>query len=153
MASSDAGGGIRFSFVEEGVSAVAELYRLQASETVSAILQSLPFEGQAWHGIYSGSEIACFIDPGIWLPTENATSRVLPGEIGYYRQPGGESYGFPDDFAEICWFYDRDAVPSTPEGPVPVNLFGRFDEGWDAFASVCRHMRLEGAKSIRIEAI
>ncbi len=152
MASSEPTRVIRFSFVEEGVSATAELDHSRAAETATGILAALPIDAEAFHGIYSGSEVACLIDPDIRLPTENATSRVVPGDIGYYCQEGGRWLGYPDDLAEICWFYDRDAVPSTPEGPVAVNVFGRFTPGWEEFAAVCRRMRVEGTKRIRIES-
>jgi hypothetical protein len=151
MASSEPSSRLRFSFLDVGVSAIAELDQSRASRTVSGILEALPIEADSFHGIYSGSEVACFINPEIWLSTENATSRVLPGEIGYYRQLGGQTYGFPDDLAEICWYYDRDAVPSTPDGPVAVNVFGRFTDGWPEFASICRQMRTSGARPILIE--
>jgi hypothetical protein len=142
---------LRFTFVHEDVSAVAELDRDGAPGTVAGILAALPFEGEAAHAVYSGSEVAFFIPPEVWLPTENATSRVLPGDLGYYRFRGGEHYGWPDDVAELCWFYDRDATPSMPDGPVRVNVFGRFTEGWEAFAATCRAMRREGAKLLRVE--
>jgi hypothetical protein len=132
---------------------MAELDHARAGRTVSGILDALPIEGEAFHGIYSGSEVACLINPEVWLPTENATSRVLSGEIGYYRQEGGQTYGFPEDMAEICWFYDRDAIPSTPDGPVAVNVFGRFTDGWPEFASVCKQMRTSGVKPILIEGV
>lgn len=151
MESSEGRACLRFTFGDVGVSAIAELDDSRAGQTVSGVLAALPIEGRAFHGIYSGSEVACLINPEVWLPTENATSRVLPGEIGYFRQRGGETYGYPEDLAEICWFYDRDAVPSNPDGPVAVNVFGRFTDGWADFASVCRQMRLEGARPIRIE--
>jgi len=61
--------------------------------------------------------------------------------------------GYPEDIAEICWFYDRDARPSTAEGPVAVNLLGRFTEGWDEFALVCRSMRGQGSKQVRFDII
>ena len=56
-------------------------------------------------------------------------------------------------FAELCWFYDRDAVPSMPDGPVPVNIFGKFTEGFDEFGAVCRRMRREGVKRIEVTIV
>ena len=111
---------LRFSFMSEGVSAIAELDRERAPRTAAGIVAALPFQGMAGHAIYSGSEVAFFIPPEVWLPVENATSRVLPGDLAYYRFRGGRHYGFPDDVAELCWFYDRDATPSMPDGPVAV---------------------------------
>ena len=144
---------LKVGFVDEGVFALAELDWEHASLTATGIAEALPFQGRAFHGIYSGSEVACFIPADVRIPTENATTRVLPGDIAYFRSPGGTSYGQPDDISEICWFYDRDARPSTPDGPVAVNVFGRFTEGWDEFASVCRSMRDQGSKPVRFELV
>jgi hypothetical protein len=49
----------------------------------------------------------------------------------------------------FCWFYDHDATPSMPEGPVAVNVFARLYDA-DPFFAVCRRMRLEGAKRLEI---
>jgi hypothetical protein len=40
-----------------------------------------------------------------------------------------------------------------PDGPVPMNIIGRFVENFPAFAAVCRRMRREGVKrvAVRIE--
>ena len=140
---------IVLTFVDEGVSAVAELLE-QAPRTCAAVLAALPLTGEAHHAIYSGSEVAFVLDRDLGIGMENATAKVLPGDLAYTRFEGGERYGFPESFSELCWFYDRDAVPSMPDGPVPVNIFARFVDGFDAFAAVCRRMRREGVK--RIEA-
>jgi len=50
------------------------------------------------------------------LPDENQTSRVLPGDIAYFAMKGAVLF-YPEDFSEICWFYDRDACPSCADGP------------------------------------
>jgi hypothetical protein len=142
---------LRVTFVTEGVSAIAQLAPGDAPETVAGLLAAMPIEGESFHGIYSGSEVACLIPSELRFPGENATSRVLPRDLGYYRGRGGELHGFPDDFAELCWFYDRDGRPSMPDGPVAVNLIGRFTEGWEAFAAVCRAMRREGVKPVRFD--
>ncbi len=142
---------IRITFADEGVSAIVDLDRDSAPRTVAGVLEALPFEGPAGHAIYSGSEIAFFIPAEVWLPAENATSRVLPRDLAYYRFRGGQHYGWPDDVAELCWFYDRDATPSMPDGPVQVNVFGRFSDGWIDFEAVCRAMRTEGAKPVSVE--
>lgn len=147
MASSD-----RLAVTLGDVRAIAALDRASAPRTVEGILSAVPIAGTAFHAMYSGSEVATMIPSTIWLPTENATSRVLPGDLAYYKVPGGEHHGFPDDLAELCWFYDRDARPSMADGPVAVNLFGRFIEGWDALASACRAMRASGTQPVLIDA-
>jgi hypothetical protein len=139
------------TFVEANVSAVVELLEKEAPQTCAAVLAALPQEGEAHHATYSGSEIAFVLGDDLGVGLENATSRVVPGDFGYTRFEGGKMLGFPDTFSELCWFYDRDAVPSMPDGPVPVNIFGRIVEGFDAFAACCRDMRRTGVKVIRVE--
>jgi ABC-type glycerol-3-phosphate transport system substrate-binding protein len=140
------------SFVDEGVSAVAELLEDQAPKTCAAVLTALPQVNDAHHATYSGSEVAFILDRDLGVGKENATSKVIPGDLAYTRFDGGELWGFPNTFSELCWFYDRDAVPSMPDGPVPVNIFGRFVENFDAFAAVCRRMRREGVKRVEVRA-
>jgi hypothetical protein len=57
--------------------------------------------------------------------------------------------GIEEDYSEVCWFYDLDATPSMPEGPIAVNVFARLHDA-DAFFTICRRMRLEGAKRLEI---
>jgi hypothetical protein len=140
------------TFVDEGVSAVAELLEDQAPKSCAAVLAALPQTTEAHHATYSGSEVAFILDRDLEVGKENATSKVIPGDLAYTRFEGGELWGFPNTFSELCWFYDRDAVPSMPDGPVPVNIIGRFVENFAAFAAVCRRMRREGVKRIEIRA-
>ncbi len=138
------------TFVDEGVSAVAELLEDQAPKTCAGVLGILPQSGPAHHATYSGSEVAFILDRDVQIPKENATIKVLPGDLCFARFDGGVLYGFPDSFSELCWFYDRDATPSMPDGPVAPNIFGRFVENFDAFVTVCRRMRREGIKNVEI---
>lgn len=144
---------IRMTFVDEGVTALAELFAKEAPKSVAAVLSALPQRGEAHHATYSGSEVAFILDHDLGVGRENATSKVLPGDLAYTRFDGGVMWGFPTSFAELCWFYDRDALPSMPDGPVPVNIIGRFVEGFEEFAAVCRRMRREGVKRIEIQVI
>lgn len=142
---------LRFTFLQEGVAATATLLWDEAPRTCRAVTRHLPFEGQARHGIFSGTEIYLLIPPAVVVEQENATSRVLPGDVAYYRLPGGLLHGWSDPVSEVLWFYDRDARPSMPDGPVPVNLFGKFEGDWGEFVEICRVMQIEGAKPLRIE--
>jgi hypothetical protein len=144
---------IVLTFVEAGVSAVAELLEDQAPTTCAAVLAALPQEGEAHHATYSGSEIAFNLDRDLGVGQENATSKVLPGDLAYTRFEGGQLWGYPDAFSELCWFYDRDAVPSMPDGPVPVNIFGHFVDCFAEFAACCRDMRRTGVKVVRVEMV
>ena len=144
---------LRFTFVGEHVSAIAELDDVLAPETVAGIIDALPLAGSASHAIYSGSEVMLFLPPQVRLPVENATSDVRPGDLAYYHIRAGAHYGWPDDVNELCWFYDEDATRSMPGGPIAVNVFGRFTTGWSEFAAICRAMRTEGAKQTRVERV
>jgi hypothetical protein len=140
---------ITFRFVEEGVTASARLLREQAPETCRAVWDALPVAGLARHGIYSGSEVYLVLPEVLTPPREHATTLVGPGDVGFLTVEKGSGYGIDEDYSEVCWFYDLDATPSMPEGPIAVNVFARLYDA-DAFFAVCRNMRLEGAKTVEI---
>lgn len=140
---------IVFRFLEEGVSASARLLHEQAHETCRAVLEALPAVGLARHGMYSGSEVYLILPVVLEPPREHATTLVGPGDVGFLTVEKGSGYGIDEDYSEVCWFYDLDATPSMPEGPIAVNVFERLHDA-DAFFAVCRNMRLEGAKTLEI---
>lgn len=144
---------ILLEFPDERVAVRAAVLPAQAPRTCRAVLDHLPLEGVAQHAIYSGSEVYARWPETFVVERENGTARVIPGDVGYYFQPGGIDYGFPDDLCEICWFYDRDATPSMPSGHIQVNLFARMVGDTDPFFDVCRRMRIEGRKRIRIRRL
>jgi len=136
-------------FVDEGVAASAGLLTELAPETCSAVLGALPATGSARHGIYSGSEVYLVLPDVLEPPREHATTIVGPGDVGFLTVEKGSGYGIEESYSEICWFYDLDATPSMPEGPIAVNVFARLQDA-DAFFAMCRRMRLEGAKRVEI---
>jgi hypothetical protein len=142
---------IVFRFVDEGVAASARLLQDRAPETCRAVLDALPASGLARHGIYSGSEVYLVLPVVLRPPGEHATTIVGPGDVGFLTVEKGSGYGIEETYSEICWFYDLDATPSMPEGPIAVNVFARLEHA-DAFYAACRSMRLEGAKRIEISA-
>jgi len=115
-------------------------------------LDALPIAGLSRHGIYSGSEIYLVLPTLLTPPREHATTIVRPGDVGFLTVEKGSGYGIEEDYSEICWFYDLDATPSMPEGPIAVNVFARLHDA-DAFFDVCRRMRLEGAKRLEITRV
>jgi hypothetical protein len=144
---------IRLIFLTEGVSALAELREEEAPETCAAVWKALPARGEAHHAIYSGSECVLLLPEVVRVPPENATTDVSPGDVGFVWLTPESSWVVDKEFAEIVWFYDRDARPSMPEGPTPVNLFARITEGAESFYAVCRRMRREGVKPLSIERV
>ena len=123
--------------------------RKQAPETCEAVLDALPAAGLARHGIYSGSEVYLVLPVLLASRCEHATTIVGPGDVGFLTVEKGSGYGIEEDYSEVCWFYDLDATPSMPEGPIAVNVFARLHDA-DAFFAHCRGMRLEGAKRLEI---
>ena len=140
---------IVFRFLDENVAAPARLLREQAPETCTAVWEALPASGLARHGIYSGSEVYLVLPTLLAPPREHATTIVGAGDVGFLTVEKGSGYGIEEGYSEVCWFYDLDATPSMPEGPIAVNVFARLHDA-DAFFAVCRRMRLEGAKRLGI---
>src|SRR5262245_33155966 len=138
---------IVFRFLAEGVAAPARLREREAPETCRAVLDALPAAGLGRHGIYSGSEVYLVLPVLLAPPREHATTIVGPGDVGFLTVEKGSGYGIDEDYSEVCWFYDLDATPSMPEGPIAVNVFARL---YDPFLAVCRRMRLERAKRLEI---
>jgi hypothetical protein len=112
-------------------------------------LDALPAAGSARHGIFSGSEVYLVLPEILAPPREHATTIVGPGDVGFLTVEKGSGYGIEETYSEVCWFYDLDATPSMPEGPIAVSIFARLYDA-DAFFAVCRSMRLEGAKRVEI---
>ena len=133
------------------VTSVAELFEADAPRTCAAIWDGLPYEGTLYHGIWSGPETYLSIDPSIRIEPENQTVQTQAGEIGYYSMEGGRIAGWPNDWSELAFFYDRGARPSMPTGPVSVNLFARITENLGGFAAACDGIRRSGVVEIRIE--
>lgn len=138
-----------FRFLDDGVAASARLLEQEAPETCRAVVDALPVDGLARHGIYSGSEVYLVLPALLTPPREHATTIVTPGDVGFLTVEKGSGYGIDEDYSEICWFYDHDATPSMPEGPIAVNVFARLHDA-DAFFAACRRMRLDGAKTLQI---
>jgi hypothetical protein len=142
---------IILSFPEENVSASAELLGEVAPETCRFIWERLPMEGQTIHGMYSGAEIFLFVDPPASLPPENQVNMPLPGELLYFYQEGGVFVDAPRSYAEVCVVYGR-SVQLKGEGGVPTfaSLFARLTGDWAEFGELCRRVRYEGPKRLRI---
>lgn len=144
---------IRLTFVTEGVSALATLREEEAPRTCAAIWDVLPASGETHHAIYSGSECVLVLPEVVRVSPENASSEVTSGDVGFAWFAPGASWVVDREFAEVCWFYDRDACPRMPEGPTPVNLFAHITESAESFYAVCRRMRREGVKAFSIERV
>ncbi|HXV60698.1 MAG TPA: DUF3830 family protein, partial [Vicinamibacteria bacterium] len=70
---------MKLEFLDEKISATAILLEREAPRTCGLILQSLPFEGELVHGIWSGPETYLPIDPAILGPAEHQATSLVPG--------------------------------------------------------------------------
>lgn len=144
---------LRLRFPERDVHADAVLIPDRAPLTCAAVMGSLPLEGEARHGIYSGPEALVFLPATIAAPAENATSEVEPGDVAFYRFRGGTELVEEDrECSEVAWFYAPGAVPSMRDGAVAVNVFARLVGDWRAFAEISRQLGArEATERIRLE--
>jgi hypothetical protein len=142
---------IHLRFTGCGAAARAVLLWDKAPVTCAAVVNLLPVSGSAHHAIYSGSECVHLLQEPLQIEKEHATSLVTKGQVAFAWLAAGCAYGVEHDLAEICWFYDIDAQPRMWEGPVDVNVFAEIRDSATEFYAMCRRMRREGVKPIRIE--
>lgn len=145
----------QFSFVDETISARARLFEAEAPGTVETLWRQAPYEGQVGHAIFSGTTCALYIDPAVTIPMEHATTLIQKGDLMFTHYDAGERHGFPEPLSEIYWAYDRYCRPTMPGAMLPVspNVFGAFEENFEAFFETCRRIRHEGRKRIKVTKI
>ncbi len=147
---------IRLSFPEEVVSCTAVLMEEKAPKTCAVIWENLPLQGKTVHGMYSGPEIFIAANQLPDLEQENGVHRPLPGDVGYWLNPGGRYALSPVRTVEVVVIYDRGAAIMGPDGvPTFINLFAQaiLDESWVDFQQVARRVRIEGPKILRVERV
>jgi hypothetical protein len=142
---------LRIRFPSEQVTSIAELLEQLAPRTCQAIWEALPFEGELIHAMWSGPETYLPIDSSLRIAPEHQTTHPLPGEIGFYAIDGGVLADWPEDMAELAFFYGRGARPSMPDGPIAINIFARIVENLEGFQRTCARIHKEGVKRLRVE--
>jgi len=143
---------IRLTLMPDAISVTAELLEEAAPATIARVLEQLPIEGRAVHGMYSGPEVFVRADAVGPCPPENQVHRALPGDVCYWWNAGGEKQMAREPAGEILYIYDRGAAITGPEGqPTWANLFARVTGDLAEFAAASRRVRLEGGRFLRIE--
>jgi hypothetical protein len=142
---------LRIRFPSEQVTSIAELLEKEAPRTCQAIWEALPFEGELIHAMWSGPETYLPIDSSLRIAPEHQTTHPLPGEIGFYAIDGGVLADWPNDMAELAFFYGRGSRPSMPDGPIAINVFARIVENLEGFQRTCARIHKEGVKRLRVE--
>jgi len=153
-----AGRHLTFTFVENGVRGVVNLYDDDAPHTVAAIWGALstPIRIPAMHAMFAGPEIMLGLPPEAQtfdpraVPVENQTCFPVAGDCLWFYQAKGMMKGLTDELWEISMFYGDGGRIFGPLGWTPCNIFGRMVEGLDAFAAACRMIRVEGLKTVEI---
>jgi Protein of unknown function (DUF3830) len=147
---------IRLTFVETGVSVLADMLDDEAPEVCRLVWDLLPVETRAIHGMYSGAEVFALLDDPKPCAPEGLTQLPLPGEILYFYDESKNVTNVRKAVAELCIIYNRGVVLRGPEGmPSHASLFARipgdwkFD--WTGFRDACRKARWEGPQLLRIE--
>lgn len=130
----------------------------EASETVSAIWDSLPIEGKLLHARHSGDEVLTEMhgDDTIELEPENWVSNVVPGDVGYWYSHWGEGKHKREKrrFSEVVIIYGRNVkLRSGVDTNGHINLFGSVAENFEPLANACRSVHTEGPKRILVEKI
>ena len=144
---------IELRFVEDDIAARAVLLEDDMPRTCAELCRHLPLESTATHARYSGSEVAMLLDNGIRIEREKATCAVETGDVAYVWLNRDDHYGLDDDVSEICWFYDRDAMPQMFEGPARVNVFARIVGDAEAFYRASAQTRITGVKTVRVALV
>jgi hypothetical protein len=135
---------------------MAEWLVEDAPQTCAMLLERLPVEAKAIHGMYSGAEVFTMVEDAPPSLEENLVQLPLPGELLYFYDEGRGATGARKPVGEICVVYGRGVVLRGHEGvPVHATLFGRipgdWKHDWTAFALACRRCRWGGPQRLRIE--
>lgn len=158
---------LRMTYVESGISAVAELQEKEAPRTTELIWRCFekPAHATITHAIYCGREIVFPIPPSHQkfdpseLRKENQIILPTPGDLCFtYFAPfevNSPGCNHSDDHGlfDFMIFYGRNARLFSSQGWLPVNLFGTIVENLEAFAGVCHDVRSQGVKEMRIERV
>jgi hypothetical protein len=153
---------VRITFIEEKVTAVAELLEEQAPETCRCIWEMLatPFENFAVHAMWTGRELSLAITPdrfrndeGLKVPPENQTVIPIPGDLIWNAYHPYQWQGNPNPVYDFGIFYGRDSRLFLPVGWRPSNRFGMITDGLEDFAKMAARVQLEGRKKLRVKRV
>lgn len=150
---------IRVIFPDEKFEMMVDLLENEAPKTCKAILEILPIESKLYHAMLSGNEVLVELTGKnmLRLEPENWVYHVIPGDVLYWHSHWGEAKYLKDnpEIDEIVFIYDRyTKLRDISHHDAAANLFGRISSNSDLsrFAEICRRIRREGPKIIRIES-
>jgi len=153
---------IKIESLETGVYAIAELYEKQAAKTCELIWGCLeePMETEGIQAMWVGPELMFLIpeknqkdDPSD-LPSENATTYPVPGDILFMYLPAYGSRQYYDDIRDKpIWDFFLIYGPDPIMSGHSVTLWAHIIEGLEGLAEECKKIRAEGTKPYRVSRI
>lgn len=140
----------RCSVAVEGQTWTLALLDHVAPRTCQAFWELLPYEGPIIHCAWFG-HAAFFLDrielPALGYDLENRSSRLAPGDWIWdpYINEITFAYGRYAEvrFPTTVWLDDR-------PHPNQACIFARVDANLDGFAAMCKSLRYEGSKAMRV---
>lgn len=135
---------IKITFIESGVSAIAELRDEKCPIVVNSLLSILPIESKASHAKWGGGEIWTQIPNFPQYAHENETCLPSIGEIIIMPQD--------ENAVAFDLWYDRGWCFGA-KGFMNGSAIGMITEGLSQFANEAVKLSSEGAQIIRIEKI
>ncbi len=149
---------IRLTYVNSGVTVIAEMLDDEAPTICQHVWDSLPIESKVLHGMYSGAEVFALLEKPKVLPPENLCQLPLPGELLYFSDSSSSVANSKKLISELCVVYNRGVVLRGPEGvPTHCSLFARvpgdWKYDWAPFRDECRKARWEGPQLLRVERV
>ncbi|MEM2003920.1 MAG: DUF3830 family protein [Nitrososphaerota archaeon] len=151
---------IKVIFPDEKFEMRVDLLESEAPKTCKSVLNILPIETKIYHAMLSGNEVLVELTGKnmLKLEPENWVYHVIPGDVLYWHSHWGEAKYLRDnpEIDEIIFIYDRyTKLRDISHHEVAANLFGRISISSELskFAEICRRIRREGPKMIRIEMI
>jgi hypothetical protein len=126
-----------------------ELHDDEAPKTVAILTQRMPFEYTFFQSIVSGQALVC-LPPDLTVPRENQRVAGIPaGTLSFLVKD--EPVLVPDEiYIAYGLFISRGLTVDMKQ---PVNVFGHVLGDLEALASACRRVHMEGAQTIRFEAL
>jgi hypothetical protein len=152
---------IQLTVLGSGVMAIAELYLEDAPRTTAAMLKMLatPYEAKMLHGIFEGRKITIepplanrLFDPEA-IPPENTTAYPVTGDLLWKYFPPRAVRGMPMGLWDVMFIYGPEAILKNPLGIYASNLWGHVIENLEAFTEECSNVRVDGAKTIRLQLL
>ncbi len=149
---------IKVIIPDEEFEMYVDLLETEAPKTCIAIQKILPLEARLYHAMLSGNEVLIELSEKnmLRLEPENWVYHVVPGDVLYWHSHWGNAKYLRDnpEIDEIVFIYDRyTRLRDISHHETAANLFGRISSSSELskFAEICRKIRREGPKIIRLE--